>query len=50
MRKVFGTLSGAILEEVPGPGTGPVRPVGGRYVDEQPRGLCPDVLGAWRRL
>jgi zinc D-Ala-D-Ala carboxypeptidase len=40
----------AILEEVPGPDTGPVCPLDGRYVDEQPRGLRPDVLRAWRRL
>lgn len=40
----------AILEEVPGPETGPVCPLDKRYVDEQPEGLRPDVLDAWHRL
>lgn len=40
----------AIVAEVPGPETGPVCPLDERYVDEQPRRLRPDVLGAWRRL
>ena len=40
----------AIVEEVPGPETGPACPLDGRYVDEQPEGLRPDVLEAWRRL
>lgn len=40
----------AILEEVPGPRTGPVCPVDKRYVDEEPGGLRPDVLAAWQRL
>ncbi|WP_433271895.1 D-alanyl-D-alanine carboxypeptidase family protein [Actinosynnema sp. CS-041913] len=40
----------AILEEIPGPETGPACPIDGRYVDEQPEGLRPDVLDAWRRL
>jgi hypothetical protein len=40
----------AILEEVPGADTGPVCPLDKRYVDEQPDGLRPDVLDAWRRL
>lgn len=40
----------AILEEIPGPETGPVCPLDQRYVDEQPEGLRPDVLDAWQRL
>ncbi|CCH31248.1 D-alanyl-D-alanine carboxypeptidase family protein [Actinosynnema sp. NPDC047251] len=40
----------AILEEVPGPETGPVCPVDGRYVDEPATGLHPEVLAAWQRL
>lgn len=40
----------AIVEEVPGPETGPACALDGRYVDEQPDGLRPDVLEAWRRL
>ncbi|MFD0203408.1 MULTISPECIES: D-alanyl-D-alanine carboxypeptidase family protein [Saccharothrix] len=40
----------AIVEEVPGPETGPACPLDGRYVDEQPEGLRPDVLRAWREL
>ncbi|MCP2256640.1 D-alanyl-D-alanine carboxypeptidase [Streptoalloteichus tenebrarius] len=41
---------GAILEEIPGPETGPVCPVDKRYVDEQPEDLRPDVRNAWDRL
>lgn len=40
----------AILEEVPGPETGPKCPLDQRYVDEQPVGLRPDVLDAWNKL
>jgi hypothetical protein len=40
----------AIVEEVPGPETGQVCPLDGRYVDERPDGLRPDVLRAWQRL
>jgi zinc D-Ala-D-Ala carboxypeptidase len=40
----------AIVAEVPGPETGPACALDGRYVDEQPDGLRPDVLEAWRRL
>lgn len=40
----------AIVEEVVGPETGPVCSLDDRYVDEQPRGLRPDVLDAWERL
>jgi zinc D-Ala-D-Ala carboxypeptidase len=40
----------AILEEVPGPESGPVCPLDGRYVDEPPDRLRPDVLDAWLRL
>jgi D-alanyl-D-alanine carboxypeptidase len=40
----------AIIEGFQGPETGPVCPVDERYVDEQPEGLHPDVLDAWRRL
>lgn len=40
----------AIVEEVPGPETGQVCPLDGRYVDELPDGLRPDVLEAWHRL
>ncbi|MEV8435973.1 D-alanyl-D-alanine carboxypeptidase family protein [Actinosynnema sp. NPDC051121] len=40
----------AIVAEVPGPETGPVCALDGRYVDEQPDGLRPDVLEAWHRL
>jgi hypothetical protein len=42
--------SAPVLEDVPGPETGPVCPIDERYVDEQPEGLRPDVLDAWRRL
>lgn len=40
----------AVIEDVPGPETGPVCPLDERYVDEQPDGLRPDVLSAWKRL
>ncbi len=40
----------AILDEVPGPETGPACPLDKRYVDEPPEGLRPDVLDAWHRL
>lgn len=40
----------AVLEDVPGPTTGPVCPVDKRYVDEAPEGLRRDVLAAWRDL
>ncbi|MGB3438794.1 MAG: D-alanyl-D-alanine carboxypeptidase family protein [Actinophytocola sp.] len=40
----------AVLEDVPGPDTGPVCPVDTRYVDEEPDGLRRDVLAAWREL
>ncbi|MCC8246807.1 D-alanyl-D-alanine carboxypeptidase family protein [Saccharothrix luteola] len=40
----------AIVEEVPGPETGQVCPLDGRYVDERPDGLRPEVLQAWHRL
>ncbi|HEX2131582.1 MAG TPA: D-alanyl-D-alanine carboxypeptidase family protein [Actinophytocola sp.] len=40
----------AVLEDVPGPDSGPVCPVDDRYVDEEPDGLRPDVLTAWREL
>ena len=40
----------AILEEIPGPETGPVCSLDERYVDEQPKGLAPAVLVAWNRL
>lgn len=40
----------AILEEVPGPETGPKCPLDQRYVDEKPVGLRPDVLEAWNTL
>ena len=40
----------AVLEDVPGPDTGPECPVDARYVDEEPEGLRPDVLAAWREL
>jgi hypothetical protein len=40
----------AVVEEIAGPETGPVCPLDERYVDEQPRGLRPDVLDAWLRL
>jgi D-alanyl-D-alanine carboxypeptidase len=40
----------AIVEEMPGPETGPVCPLDARYVDEQPERLPPDTLAAWQRL
>jgi zinc D-Ala-D-Ala carboxypeptidase len=40
----------AVVEDVPGPETGPVCPVDARYVNESPEGLRADVLAAWRRL
>lgn len=40
----------AILEEVPGPETGPVCPLDKRYVDEQPEALRADVSAAFQRL
>ncbi|RBM13052.1 peptidase M15 [Prauserella sp. PE36] len=39
-----------ILDEVVGPETGPVCALDERYVNEEPRGLRPDVLAAWHRL
>ncbi|MFC4852309.1 D-alanyl-D-alanine carboxypeptidase family protein [Actinophytocola glycyrrhizae] len=39
-----------VIEDVPGPDTGPVCPVDERYVDEEPAGLRDDVLAAWRAL
>jgi D-alanyl-D-alanine carboxypeptidase len=40
----------AIVEEMPGPETGPACPLDARYVDEPPERLRPDVLAAWQRL
>jgi hypothetical protein len=40
----------AVLEDIPGPDTGPVCAVDKRYVNEKPEGLRSDVLAAWRRL
>ncbi len=40
----------AIVEEMPGPETGPPCPLDPRYVDEQPERLPPDTLTAWQRL
>jgi zinc D-Ala-D-Ala carboxypeptidase len=40
----------AIVEEIPGPETGPVCPLDARYVDEPAVKLRPDVLAAWQRL
>jgi hypothetical protein len=40
----------AIVEEMPGPETGPPCPLDARYVDEQPERLPPDTLTAWQRL
>ncbi len=40
----------AIVEEMPGPETGPVCPLDRRYVDEQPDRLPPATLAAWQRL
>jgi zinc D-Ala-D-Ala carboxypeptidase len=39
-----------VIEDVPGPETGPECPLDARYVNEEPIGLRPDVLAAWRRL
>ncbi|MFF5985502.1 D-alanyl-D-alanine carboxypeptidase family protein [Prauserella flavalba] len=43
-------LASPILDEVVGPRTGPVCALDARYVNEEPRGLRPDVLAAWHRL
>jgi zinc D-Ala-D-Ala carboxypeptidase len=40
----------AIVEEMPGPETGPACPLDARYVDEPPERLPPDTLAAWQRL
>jgi LAS superfamily LD-carboxypeptidase LdcB len=40
----------AIVEEIPGPETGPACPLDERYVDEPPERLRPDALDAWLRL
>jgi hypothetical protein len=40
----------AILEEVPGPETGPTCAVDKRYVDEETFGMRPDVVDAWNAL
>ncbi|MFI6306597.1 D-alanyl-D-alanine carboxypeptidase family protein [Amycolatopsis thailandensis] len=40
----------AILEEVPGPDTGPTCAVDKRYVDEATSGMRPDVIEAWKAL
>lgn len=40
----------AVVEDVPGPDTGPVCPIDKRYVDEKPEGLRPDVADAFRQL
>ncbi|WP_236725364.1 D-alanyl-D-alanine carboxypeptidase family protein [Amycolatopsis orientalis] len=40
----------AVLEEVPGPETGPTCAVDKRYVDEQTYGMRPDVVDAWKAL
>jgi zinc D-Ala-D-Ala carboxypeptidase len=40
----------AILEEVPGPDGGQACSLDAWYVDEQPEGLRPDVVDAWKRL
>ena len=40
----------AVVEDVPGPATGPVCALDERYVDERPDGLPPAVLSAWRSL
>jgi hypothetical protein len=39
-----------VLEDVPGPDTGPECPVDARYVDEEPDGLRADVRSAWGEL
>lgn len=48
--EVVGGRGLAVLEDVPGPESGPECPVDSRYVDEEPDGLRPDVLAAWREL
>ncbi|WP_246170870.1 D-alanyl-D-alanine carboxypeptidase family protein [Pseudonocardia hierapolitana] len=40
----------AIVEEMPGPETGPDCPLDARYVDEPPDRMPPDTLAAWQRL
>jgi len=40
----------AIVEEMPGPETGPECPLDARYVDEAPERLPPATLAAWQRL
>lgn len=40
----------AVLEDVPGPDTGPECPVDARYVDEEPDGLRADVRAAFDEL
>jgi zinc D-Ala-D-Ala carboxypeptidase len=40
----------AIVEEMPGPETGPPCPLDARYVDEPPDRLPPATLAAWQRL
>jgi LAS superfamily LD-carboxypeptidase LdcB len=40
----------AIVQEMPGPETGPVCPLDARYVDEPPERLPPATLAAWQRL
>ncbi|MFC3448987.1 D-alanyl-D-alanine carboxypeptidase family protein [Amycolatopsis speibonae] len=40
----------AILEEVPGPDTGPTCAVDKRYVDEETSGMRPDVIEAWKAV
>lgn len=40
----------AIVEEMPGPETGPPCPLDARYVDEPPDRMPPDTLTAWQRL
>jgi len=42
--------SAAVLEDIPGPETGPVCPLDKRYVDEQPEGLRRDVSAAFTKL
>ncbi|AUI57774.1 D-alanyl-D-alanine carboxypeptidase family protein [Amycolatopsis sp. BJA-103] len=40
----------AVLEEVPGPESGPTCAVDKRYVDEDTFGMRPDVIDAWNAL
>jgi LAS superfamily LD-carboxypeptidase LdcB len=49
-KDVVAGRSAAVLEDVPGPETGPQCPADARYVDEEPDGLRRDVLAAWREL